>query len=77
MGGGLQTEPRFEILLKTFLRFQDISDDDDWASWKLLGEKSGEKRAGGFVDAGTGQQSPILQALRKGLHGGILRDLSE
>ena len=43
----LQLQPRFQILLETFLRLQVFRDDDDGPPRKKFLQQRGEKRLGG------------------------------
>jgi hypothetical protein len=77
LDSGQCLHPRSQILLKTFLRFQAVGDDNDGASWKKLVEQRGEKRLSGRRHAGAGQRSALLHAPRQRPHSGSLCDVSE
>ena len=70
-------EPRFQILLETFLRLQIFSDDDDEPLRKKLLQQRGEERLCRRGDAGKRQRSASLQSPGEGLHGGSFQDVSE
>jgi len=68
--------PCLQILLKTFLGFEAVGDDDNRAVRENLLEQRGEKRPGGGANSGFGQHSTILQSSCEALHSGSLRDVS-
>ena len=70
-------EPRFQILLETFLRLEVFRDDYHGALRKKFLQQRGQERLCGWTDAGTRQHSASLQSPGEGLHGGSSRDVSE
>ena len=71
------TEPRFDVLLVTFLCFQVRRDNDQRSPGEKFLKQNRKKRLRRLANAGTRQHSAILQSPRKGLHSGSLRDVSE
>ena len=76
-GGGLNLQPGFNILLKTFLRFQIRGDDDQWPTGKNGLQQNRKERLCRPANAVHGQRSAMLQSLRQGLHSGRVCDISE
>ena len=70
-------QPRFQVLLKTFLRLQIFSDDDNGPLRKKFLQQRGEKRLCRRGDAGKRLRSATLQSPGEGLHGGSFQDVSE
>ena len=70
-------EPRFEVLLKTFLRFEVVRDHDEGPFGEKVTQQCGEKRLGRCTDAGVSQCAARLQSPGEGLHGGSLRNSVE
>jgi hypothetical protein len=73
----LHRQPRRDVLFKTFLRLQIPGDDNNGSMGKKFAEQHGEKWLGTPGDAGAGQHSAILHALREGSHSGSPRDSGE
>jgi hypothetical protein len=76
-GFGLNGQPRFQILLETFLRLEIFGDDDDRPLRKKFLHQCGEKRLRGRVNAGKSQRSASLQSPRERLHSGSFDEVSE
>ena len=74
---GLKTQPRLQVLLKTFLRLKVAGNDDDGALREKILEQNRKKRLRRLADPGTNQHSAMLQSLRKALHRGSFQDVSE
>jgi hypothetical protein len=74
---GLKTQPRLQILLKTFLRLKVVGDDDDGVLRENFLEQNRKKRLCRLADSIASQHSAILQSLRKALHSGSFQDVSE
>jgi hypothetical protein len=70
-------KPGFDVLLKTFLRLKIVGNDDDGALREKNLEQDRKKRLRRLADTCTIQHSAILQSLRKALHSGSFRDVSE
>lgn len=68
------THPRFEVLLKTFLRLETVGDDDNRSGWKKLSQQGRQKRLGRRVNAGIRQCAARLQSPCQGLHSGSPRN---
>ena len=77
VGGWELGQPRFQILLKTFLLFQVFHDEDDGTLRKKFLQQRGKKRLRGRGDARKSLRSALLHALREGLRGGIFYEVSE
>ena len=73
----LHTHPRFQILLKTFLRLEVFGDDHNRATGGNCLQQHREKGLGCRSDVGAGQCAARLQTPGEGLPGGSLRDVSE
>jgi hypothetical protein len=74
---GLKTQPRLQVLLKTFLRLEVVGDDDDGALREKILEQGRKKRLRCLADTRASQHSNILQSPRQGLHSGSFRNVSE
>ena len=74
---GLKTQPRFQVLLKTFLRLKVVGDDDNGMLREKILEQNRNKRLRRLADPGASQHSAMLQSLRKALHRGSFQDVSE
>ena len=74
---GLKIQPCFDVLLKTFLRLEVVGHDDHRAARENFPEQDRKKRLRRLADTGASQHSAMLQSLRKALHSGSFRDVSE
>ena len=72
----LHRQPRFQILLETFLRLQIFGDEDEGALRKKFLQQHGEEGLRARGDAGKSLRSASLHAPGEGLHGGSLGDVS-
>ena len=70
-------QPRFQILLKTFLRLQIFRDDDNGFLRKKFLHHRGEKWLGGCRDAGEKMRSASFQAPGERLRSGNFCEVSE
>ena len=74
---GLKTQPRLQVLLKTFLRLEVVGHDDHRAAREIIPEQGRKKRLRRLADPCASQHSAILQSPRQDLHSGSFRDVSE
>ena len=70
-------KPGGEVLVGTLLVSKAVADKDNWALGKEIANEGGEEGLGCDGNAGAGQDAPLLQAPREGLHGGSFQDRSE
>ena len=70
-------EPCLEILLKTLLCFEVVSDHDNGSQGEKVMQQGREEWLGRGTDAGTSQCAARLQSPGEGLHGGSLRNSVE
>ena len=74
---GLKTQPRLQVLLKTFLRLKVVGDDDNGTLREKKLEQNRKKRLRRLADPGASQHSAMLQSQCKALHRGSFQDVSE
>lgn len=74
---GFDPRPRFQILLKVFLRLEVVGDDDDGAVGKHLAQQRSKEWLGCRRQSRNGQRAARLQSPGKGLHGGSFSDPGE
>ena len=74
---GFGFQPCLQVLLKTFLRLEVVGHDDHRAARENFPEQDRKKWLRRLADTGASQHSAMLQSLRKALHSGSFRDVSE
>lgn len=72
-----EAKPRFQVLLKQFLRLQILGDDDQGPSGKVSPDERGDERARRWSDARKRKRSAMLQSPRQRLDSGSFYDIGE